>query len=114
MDEEFKKVVLEGVVATIKTTINGKGHVYPSTKVVSEIYEGTSAGSPARRLFVDFYVWKAVGAWDYEGLPGEFLADLVRELITTRKKPEGEDPWVQSLEKYYEGGTKLDTDSSSD
>ncbi len=52
---------------------------------INSAYEGTLAGSPLRRLVVDFWARNASENWPCDGVHSGFLDDLVSELLTNRE-----------------------------
>lgn len=53
---------------------------FPGMSCIRHIYDGTTLGSPMRRLMVDFYVTHGLTNWPYQGQHPEFLGDLAEEL----------------------------------
>lgn len=53
---------------------------FPGESTITMIYEGTSTGSPMRRMMVAFYVTLGIMTWPYKGQHPEFLGELVEEL----------------------------------
>ena len=48
--------------------------------MITTVYDGTSVGSPLRRLLIDLYVTKGSGTWDCSK-HSEFLTDLWKALM---------------------------------
>ncbi|KAF2130102.1 hypothetical protein P153DRAFT_396432 [Dothidotthia symphoricarpi CBS 119687] len=85
LDIKFKNVVIQSF-----QTITRDYKVLPMKGFASLIYGGTPAGSPARRLFVDYVAYCACsdgkGAWHdvIETLPSEMLVDVTKRMIEVR------------------------------
>jgi rhamnogalacturonyl hydrolase YesR len=79
---------------------------YPGNPCIKIIYDGTASSSPARRLMVDFWTWQAGATWHgldavLEATCAEFVNDLIRALVSTRKAPTtASSPWIQNAESY--------------
>ncbi|KAI4711382.1 hypothetical protein J4E89_003947 [Alternaria sp. Ai002NY15] len=80
---------------------------YPGNPAIQIVYAGTPAGSPARRLLVDFWVFHAKPTWN--GLDNlikltcaDFVDDLVRKLIEQRGVPDSSvpRPWIANPKSY--------------
>ncbi|KAF9701867.1 hypothetical protein EKO04_000877 [Ascochyta lentis] len=56
----------------------------PKAEAIKIIYDGTPAGSMARKLFVDVYVYDIVVGWDPKdpSWPQEFLVEIAAEFLT--------------------------------
>lgn len=52
----------------------------PNTEAISLIYDGTTAGSPARRLVVDYHVARGYESWLGSHCHPTFLLDLAKAL----------------------------------
>jgi hypothetical protein len=106
MDLEFQDVVLDLLICQCD-----KYAKYPGQKQVSIIYEGTTTGSPARRLLVDQFSWVGGESWvKGQNLaskhPPEFINDLLEALMVNKKKLIGDRPWVADKTAYFVGSRK--------
>jgi hypothetical protein len=105
IDTAFQDVILAASIRRAHTSER-----YPGVQTIKTIYAGTPAGSPARRLMVDFWVFNAVPtSYGLEDLSQftcpDFVNDLVRELIAIRGKPDGSVlvPWIANPGSYRVG-----------
>lgn len=110
MDLEFQDLVLETMARECS-----KRREYPTFGgPIDIIYNGTLAGSPARKLLVDFYCCAGGSTWvedeDYASeAPAEFVNDLIRGLMANKKKGKGEYPWEADRAAYFVGSRKTNT-----
>jgi len=98
MAEELMDVKLKNAILDIFAALTTE--VYPGAIVIKIIYEGTSAGSPARRLLADFCAHVANNNWldDFHQYPHEALVDALKAMAGLRKKPNSR-PWNHN--RYY-------------
>lgn len=97
-DTTFQDYVINSIIAQSRTEDTDGRQWYPTSQV-NLIYESTSAGSPARRLMVDFYVHFGDEEWitntDDSEKPGyDFLIDVSAALLKKRNLPE------EAMRKY--------------
>jgi hypothetical protein len=59
VDAKFQEAVLKELIKNVREL-----EKYPSTETIKIIYNGTTEGSPARHLLVDFYACRASAKWD--------------------------------------------------
>ncbi|OAF99708.1 uncharacterized protein CC84DRAFT_1169223 [Paraphaeosphaeria sporulosa] len=101
MDVIFKNAIIEAIIA-----ISIKEKYCPIGEAVRIIYEGTSAGSPARRLMTDFCASNANDdpSWtdEFQNCPHEFLVDTMKALVSARPRTSGEYPLDIKYEHYQE------------
>jgi hypothetical protein len=62
MHEEFQDAVIDAFIERATPAADGR-KTYPTTKAINTICEGTTAGSPARKLMVDFVYWGGTLSW---------------------------------------------------
>jgi hypothetical protein len=66
---------------------------YPSPELIRYVYGSTTAGSPLRGLFRDWYVFTVSRSWVerlcHEGYPHDFLKDLVHETYILQRDNQG-------------------------
>lgn len=88
LDVETKNAVIHAMLEMARTKqINGQTYG-PSSDDVNTIYKGTVVGSPARRLMVDLYTYRAKGDWiGQRPFSIEFLRDLLIRTLDTRTTP---------------------------
>ncbi|KAH9879883.1 hypothetical protein J1614_001907 [Plenodomus biglobosus] len=98
--------------AVIRTLISWATNedIYPAYSLVQWAYQGTTKGSPSRRLLVDFWAWEAHAAWVKDKIVAdtcvEFAQDVILALVKDRPEPTGADrgkdmrPWIATPENY--------------
>lgn len=68
-------------------------NAYPSPVLITYVYGSTTAGSPLRRLFRDWYVFTVVESWvdniHRDEYPHGFLKDLVHEIYNLQHDNQG-------------------------
>jgi hypothetical protein len=111
IDAAFQNSLIDGMIVTSQ-------HSSPSLEAIRIIYGGTAAGSPARKLLVDYSAWKIsrpsarrVKELDPD-IDAEFAINLVSALITYRPRP-GKDnspPWIARRELYHVNAPEEDTE----
>ena len=74
-----KAVVRESIHLTTIKSPDNNCH-FPGSASIHLIYDGTTRGSPMRRLMVDFYVTRGLAKLPYQGQHPEFLEELAEEL----------------------------------
>ena len=91
----------------------------PGVAAIRRIYEGTTSGSPARRLVVDIWAWGLRPKWEAENKDlledtcAEFVVDLVWAIIKVRPMPDRAfRPWLKNPDAYLIS-SKEDLDESS-
>lgn len=88
LDTEIQHAVIKEMLRLCYLKDNKGSRWFPARETVTKIYDGTPAGSPARRLMVDLHVSHANGNWlKFDDHP-EFLADLSKALIEKVSIPE--------------------------
>jgi hypothetical protein len=99
--DQFQNAVLDTIIETIVCSTS-----LPGSSAVHLIYNGTDEGSPARRLFVDIYLWW-IDAPSYmhqyfDLYPSEFLRDYMCALIKSKKKANlRSEPWFTTRKSYH-------------
>jgi len=102
LDSTFQNCVVAAVIRRSQTYKK-----YTGNPAIQIVYAGTPAGSPARRLLIDFWLFNAKPAW--KGLDdltkhtcADFVNDLVRKLLEQREAPGGFDarPWIANPKSY--------------
>jgi len=101
MDDNFKNAVVDAIIHKNATKASDGHHWYPVGKAIRYAYDGTPAGSPLRKLLVDFYAYQAVEGWlsDYtsvEEVPKEFLYDVTIATFRARGCINVSFPWGDS------------------
>ncbi|KAF2121756.1 hypothetical protein BDV96DRAFT_627006 [Lophiotrema nucula] len=83
MDVKFKNIVIDEMIRRTDEWI-------PECDAVKIIYQGTSAGSPARRFLVDIWASEAheIMMDGLENCPNDFLADALRCMSKAREELE--------------------------
>lgn len=92
LDRDFQNSVSDALVSATRDERGPRGHgsgykgrSFPGPKIIRIVYEGTTTGSPMRRLLTDFYVRHGAGQWIREDgvdkWPQEFLYDLSAALF---------------------------------
>jgi len=85
---------------------------YPTGTQIAVIYGGTMAGSPARKLLVDFFCWAGGRSWmddtNCAGMaPTDFINDLLMTLLANKNTGfKGSRPWVAGPSAYFVGSRK--------
>jgi hypothetical protein len=104
MDVKFKNMIVGTIVA-----VSTKSRWSPIGEAVSIIYEGTSEGSPARRLVVNYCAHNGQNnpSWtdEFKNCPYEFLVDAMKAMVCTRPSPaspEGSFPVGIEYKSYHE------------
>ena len=84
-DIQTKNAIIQTILDIRHTIQSNNRYLIPNGEAIRIIYDGTTAGSLARKLLVDFWAYRGKGLWlrDYE-LPADFLRDLVIKLMDTR------------------------------
>jgi hypothetical protein len=100
VDATFQKAILDALVENVRELKK-----YLSTETIKIIYNGTTKGSRARRLLVDFWACRASVEWDgikklREDTSGEFADDLLYALVQRREKCNAR-PWIDEPESYH-------------
>jgi hypothetical protein len=100
VDATFQKAILDALIENVRELKK-----YPSTETIKTIYNGTTKGSRARRLLVDFWACRARVDWDgikklREDTSDEFSDDLLYALVQRREKCSAR-PWIDKPESYY-------------
>ena len=96
-DVRFKNTVIDAILAKQNIKYEG-GRWYPTDKAVDIIYQGTSSGSPARKLMVAIHTRHGSNEWfEQEVNNHEFLIDLGKSFYKVRSNCscgafEGADP----------------------
>jgi len=102
LDVTFQNSVIAAMIRRSQTY-----KTYPGIQTVQIIYAGTPAGSPARRLLVDFWVFAGSPKWsEVDNLSKrtcvDFVNDLIPRLLEQREAPGGLDvrPWIANPKSY--------------
>ncbi|KAF2263549.1 hypothetical protein CC78DRAFT_518474 [Lojkania enalia] len=88
-DTTTKDILTDTILSLSREKQHDGTRYYPGEKVINIIYEGTVKECGARRMVRDFYAEYAGEEWfpeQVEGLPKEFLWDLVRVLVRRKGK----------------------------
>jgi hypothetical protein len=78
LDSNLRNAILKEI---IRFTTIGKCH-HPNKTSIRDIYNCTTATSPARRLMVDLYVYRGLADWLHADMHPEFLLDLGKALMS--------------------------------
>lgn len=107
-DIRTKNAVIQALLESIwKIRSNGKCGV-PDGECVNIIYQGTTAGSCARRLLVDLFTYAITHEHRFKGYPKEFLEEFAREITKARlvnsfskglKMRDGAEKYLETEEK---------------
>ena len=106
LDTPFKNAIADAYVLYARGSPPAKRY-YPSNEEIRILYEGTSEGSPIRKLLVDIWYCRGKVEWieNDADLPQEFLAAVVRELFRVRVNVDQlSRPWKLSHLQYHEKG----------
>jgi hypothetical protein len=74
MDTSFQNKIIDAIVSRVD-----KAKKHPGNKVVKVIYGGTPSGSPARRLLIDMWAYRAKGKWGLDKCVVEFVVDVAKQ-----------------------------------
>jgi hypothetical protein len=96
-DSDFKDAVIDALFASVSTLGKDDKYWYPAGKKADLVYKGTPPGSPLRRLLVDMHVHHSRHDWYDETENVDFLADLVRGLLSVRDLSHESDPTRQNI-----------------
>jgi hypothetical protein len=77
MDSAIRNAVIKEIVRLIKVL-----SFYPSDAAINNIYNATTASSPARRMLVDYHVCDGNTTWMGPGLHPDFYRELAVALMT--------------------------------
>jgi hypothetical protein len=105
-DMDMKNVVMEAMYNCFCEICTGENHT-PNVECIRIVYEGTPAGSPMRRLLVDFYTYYH-GASSFkvdDDYPYELLHELTINLLTKRTKPQDRNAMFKDPSVYMEAVT---------
>ncbi|KAG9197267.1 hypothetical protein G6514_001906 [Epicoccum nigrum] len=84
-DVQTKKAIIKGLITSCYQFYFGNYYLYSSAEVTA-LYEGTTAGSVARKLVVDIMAWDVKTDYVYSSMawPTEFLSDMIHEFVKYR------------------------------
>ena len=86
VDDELQNRVIDGIIATTRSRINGVSF-FPGVEAVNVIYNRTSASSLARQLLVHLWDEAANPRWITEfKLHPDFLEDITLALLKGRER----------------------------
>lgn len=91
-DEQFKDCVIDALIISVASPDTNGTNWFPTGSCVTRAYDGTPVGSPLRKLLVDFHVVHGSREWLKDENHPEFLADLAKDLIGSRRNVETLDP----------------------
>ena len=81
LDRVIQNAVISEILRLVKIKSKDSGVCHnPGPRMITTVYDGTSVGSPLRRLLIDLYVTKGSGTWDCSK-HSEFLTDLWKALM---------------------------------
>jgi hypothetical protein len=82
LDKSVQHAIIREIVrlSSIRSDDNANKRSFPGAGCVTIIYNGTTAGSPARRLMVDMYVSHGGTGWQYSDNT-EFLKDFSKAFL---------------------------------
>lgn len=80
LDESVRNAVVREFIRLTTMKAPDESRRFPGESTITIIYDGTSTGSPMRRVMVDFYATLGIMTWPYKGQHPEFLEDLVEDL----------------------------------
>ena len=81
LDTTIRNAIIYEIISYTKVH-TPEGIYYPGARAINNIYDCTTAASPARRLMVELYVTAGEKDWFTEELHPAFLVDLGKELIS--------------------------------
>jgi hypothetical protein len=84
---QLKNSIIKNILDISKAIREDRGHHCPGQPCISVVYNGTPEGSPARRLLVDFWTYRAQGDWIAKSnspLPEDFVHDLCANALNNR------------------------------
>jgi hypothetical protein len=84
-DVKSKNSILRAILACRSTVYSSEPYTCPSTEAIDVIYNGTLAGSPARRLMIDLWTKQATAEYFDKELPGDFMRDLLVRIVNVRR-----------------------------
>lgn len=109
MDGQYQTAIIRTLIGWVMNE-----DTYPANFLVQWAYQGTTEGSPLRRLLVDFWTWEAHAAWVTDKLVEdtcvEFAQDVILALVKDRPQPTGDDsgkdmrPWIAAPDDYTPEG----------
>jgi hypothetical protein len=85
---------------------SSKSRYFPGLREIDRLYQGTTTGSPARRLVVDLYCWFGSGSWMEEKngpVNSEFMRECMTALLGKRSLPTGRFPGFEDPQEYHMG-----------
>lgn len=78
-DAHFKNTVIDAIIASTKEEDADGERWFPTNESVDIVYQGTPAGSPARKLMVDLHIEDGRASWlDLGANNHEFVTDLAK------------------------------------
>jgi len=104
MDPTFKNATLKALVDATHNQPHCNPRI-PGPGSIKSIYEGTTGGSPARKLIVDLwvaYVGESSLIYLTEQLPHGFVLEFSRALVLSKCKAKDTRSWYERIEDYLE------------
>jgi hypothetical protein len=80
LDETIQGALIKEIIRLAQLTDKESKSYYPKGEAVNTIYRGTTAGSPARRLMVNFHVANGTTKWFDSTCDAAFVLDVVKSL----------------------------------
>jgi hypothetical protein len=81
LDSNIRNAIINEIIK-FTTTLTREGLYYPGARAINNIYDCTTAASPARRLMVELYVTAGKKDWFTDDLHPAFLLDMSKELMS--------------------------------
>jgi len=81
LDSNIRNAIINEIIK-FTTAHTLEGVYYPGTRAINNIYDCTTAASPARRLMVELYVTAGKKDWFTDELHPAFLLDMSKELMS--------------------------------
>jgi hypothetical protein len=81
LDSKIRNAIINEIIK-FTTAHTMEGVYYPGARAINNIYDCTTAASPARRLMVELYLTAGKKDWFTDELHPAFLLDLGKELMS--------------------------------
>ena len=81
LDRSARNAIVREIMRLMTTKSPDGTRYYPASTCINAIYDGTSIGSPMRRMIVDMWVVHGSAEWTFKDLHPEFLQELAPKLL---------------------------------
>ncbi|KAI9694282.1 MAG: hypothetical protein M1820_009041 [Bogoriella megaspora] len=95
LDVAFRDSVIDAIQSSVLNKAGTKKALYPGPWKLNFLWGNSPENSPLRRLILDYYAWKAKENWNFEGMSPNVLQALVKEILSVRKAPSGDIPFLE-------------------